>query len=150
MKKTSLIITLTLILTLFITWHSYAESNQNMFGYINVVEVMQLHPLMRYFDSSSRRFQIAVNLKGDEAQKRVEENKIKYRTDLNKLEDRVKELENKRKELEETYLEKVELLIETEKKIKKMTEKEKENFKNLIPYSLSCGVCCYMLNLNLG
>ena len=126
MRRVNLL--LILIMTIFICSQSNAEPNQNMFGYINVTEVMQLHPMMRYFDSSSRRFQLESKLKGDDIKERVEKNKIKHRADLNKLEEKVKELENKRKELEETYLEKVEHMSESEKNYDNMTEKEKEKY----------------------
>ena len=102
-------------------------ADQNIFGYVDVTEVLQLHPMMRYFDSTSRRFQLNATLSGEDIESRIEENKIQYRAELNKLEEKIKELENKRKELEETYLEKVEHLEETEKNPNDMSEAEKES-----------------------
>ena len=124
MKKAKIL----LILLMPMIFCSQIYADQNIFGYVNVTEVLQLHPMMRYFDSTSRRFQLNATMSGEDIESRIEENKIKYRAEVNKLEEKIKELENKRKELEETYLEKVEHLEETEKKFDDMSEEEKDKY----------------------
>lgn len=106
-----------------------AKEGVNQFGYVNIAEVMQLHPTMRYFDPSSKRFELAAFIKSkDDIEERIEENKVKAREEYNKLEKKLEELENKRKEIEEIYLERVEHLG-TAEDIKKMSEKDRKKYE---------------------
>lgn len=88
---------------ILISYCSYAEG-EHQFGYVNVVDCMMLHPTMRYFDISSKRFDLKA-FKGINVEERIEENQVKVRMQINKLKEKLEEYKNKRKELEETYAE---------------------------------------------
>ena len=105
----------------------YAQNSQSQFGYVNVADAMLLHPTMRYFDPTAKRFKLGA-LKGVDPDKRSEDNKVNYKAELNKLEENLKELEAQRVELEEDYIAKLENLGISNEKLKNMSENEKNKY----------------------
>jgi Skp family chaperone for outer membrane proteins len=112
-----------IMLALFMLLYSQLYAEQ--FGYVNVVDCMMLHPTMRYFDISSKRFDLKA-FRGINIEERVEENKVKLRMQINKLKDQLEEFKNKKKELEETFLERSENL---KGKMKKLDYSEPKKIK---------------------
>lgn len=119
------------LLVLFIGCFSISNAQQVQVGYVNVADVMLLHPTMRYFDTTSKRFKLEA-LKGINAQKRVEENKAKYKADLEKLEQDVKEFEAEKIELEEEYYKNLDKIKISNNKLQEMTEREKNKYNEKI------------------
>lgn len=105
----------------------YAQAPQSQFGYVNVADAMLLHPTMRYFDPISKRFKLEA-LKGVNPEKRIEENQINYRIELNKLEDDLKELEAQRTELDQEYSKQIGKILISNEKLKSMSEEEKNKY----------------------
>lgn len=101
----------------------YAQQSQNQFGYVNIANAMLLHPTMQYFDSQSKRFKIEA-LKGIKSEERIEENKLNFRKELNRLEDELRTLEAKRKEISEIHDERSQHLRLSDDALKKMGGKE--------------------------
>ncbi len=100
-----------------------AYAQQNQFGYVNIANAMLLHPTMQYFDSQSKRFRIEA-YKGVIAEERIEENRLNFRKEMNRLEDELKALEAKRIENEEIYAERSEHMVIPDENLKKMGQKE--------------------------
>ncbi len=107
---------------------SFAEQQSSQFGYVNVVDVLLLHPTMKYYDIGSKRFSLKA-FKGINIEERIEENKINIRKEINKLKSNIQELEGKSKELEEIYLERSEHLVESEEELKEMPESERKKYE---------------------
>ena len=105
----------------------YAQAPQSQFGYVNVADAMLLHPTMRYFDPISKRFKLDA-LKGVDPEKRSEENKINFKEELNKLEEKVKELEAERNELSDKYYAEIKKIFISEEKLKKISVQEKNKY----------------------
>ena len=116
------------VLTLFLFCESlYSQTTQSQFGYVNVADAMLLHPTMRYFDPISKRFKLEA-LKGVNPEKRAEENKINFKTELEKLEKNVKELETQRNELNNKYYVEIKKIMVSEEKLKNMSAQEKNKY----------------------
>lgn len=116
----------TISITLFNT-SVFAQSMQQ-FGYVNVVDVMMLHPTMRYFDLSTKRFSLAA-FKEIDIQERIEEDKVKIRIEINKLNEEIKNYDDKLKEMEETYLERSSHLMKSNESLKTMTKKRRKKYE---------------------
>lgn len=121
---------LIILLVLFIGCFSISNAQQVQVGYVNVADVMLLHPTMRYFDPSAKRFKLEA-LKGINTEKRAEENKTKFKADLSKLEQNLKELEAEREELRETYNNKIESIGNSLEKKSKIDEKFRNDSEEL-------------------
>ena len=106
---------------------AFAQPVQH-FGYVNVIDVMMLHPTMRYFDLSTKRFSLSA-FKGINIQERIEEDKVKIRIEINKLNDELKKFDDKLKEMEETYLERSSHLIKSNESLKTMTKKRRQKYE---------------------
>lgn len=119
-----------LIIMFLVSLNLFAQSNQPLFGYVNIAEVMLLHPTMKYFDTKEKKFKLEAIMKDDDdVEKRVEENKIKQRVSLYDLEDEIKKLKNKRIELEESYYSRIESLAIQEKNINQMSESQRKSYE---------------------
>ena len=116
----------TLMFATVVCCQTFAETAQ--FGYVNVATVVLLHPTMKHFDPMSKLFKLDA-LKNIDSEERIEENRLKYRVDLNKLEDELKAIESKRIELEEIYLERSENIIASEEQLNSMSNKEKKAYE---------------------
>lgn len=103
------------------------QPQASQFGYVNVADAMLLHPTMRYFDSKAKRFKLEA-LKGIDKEKRAEENKAKFKADLEKLEQNINELVAERTELEEEYDKELKKISVSDEKFQEMTEKEKAKY----------------------
>ena len=105
MKNRCLILFGVLLLSLvFVSSLVNAQTKQqSQFGFVNISDVMLLHPIMVDFNPVSKRFKLEA-LKGIDKDKKIEENKLKFRVELNKLEDQIKEYNSKKVEIEEIYL----------------------------------------------
>ena len=124
MNAKKLLLVILMLLTI-LCYQSYAETSQ--FGYVNIANVMLLHPTMKHFDPISKRFKIEA-LKDVDKNQRLEENKLNYQKNLNKLEDELKALEAKRVEIEEVYLERSEHMISNALQ-GNMSEKDRKDYE---------------------
>lgn len=115
------------ILFLMIHISSFSQPMQH-FGYVNVIDAMMLHPTMRYFDTSTKRFSLAA-FKGINIEERIEEDKVKIRIEINRLNDELKKYDDKLKEMEETYLERSEHLIKSNESLNSMTKKRRKKYE---------------------
>ncbi len=112
---------LVLMLLTMTCYQSFAETNQ--FGYVNVATVVLLHPTMKHFDPMTKLFKFEA-LKNIDSEERIEANLLKYRVELNKLEDELKAIEAKRIELEEIFLERSQHLESIQNQIKSDAERK--------------------------
>lgn len=115
-----------LIFVILINNESFAETSQ--FGYVNVVDVMMLHPTMKYYDISTKRFDLKA-FKGINIEERIEENKVKVRLEISKLKEELKSLDDKKKELEEIYLERSEHLIKADETLNSMSQERRDKYE---------------------
>ena len=107
---------------------SFADSQTSYFGYVNVVDVVMLHPTMKYFDISSKRFDLKA-FKGIDIEERIEENKVKVRMEINKLKEELKQLDDKKKELEEIFLERSEHLLKPNETLNTLSPERREKYE---------------------
>jgi len=75
--------------------------DQVQFGYVNLAEAVLLHPFMKDFDATSRRFKITA-IKGDHEKARAK-NMAKVKEDLSKAQKDLKKLEEDRRKEESAY-----------------------------------------------
>ncbi len=73
------------------------------FGYVNVADVVMLHPLMKEFDASARRFKLSA-LKGDQEGK-GRERRQKAESEVKTIQAEIEKLGEEKKKIENTYLE---------------------------------------------
>ncbi len=128
MKNRCLILFGVLLLSLvFVSSLVNAQTKQqSQFGFVNISDVMLLHPIMVDFNPVSKRFKLEA-LKGIDKDKKIEENKLKFRVELNKLEDQIKEYNSKKVEIEEIYLEQSQNLL-SDDKLAKMSKKDRDSY----------------------
>lgn len=73
------------------------------FGYVNVADAVMLHPLMKEFDASARRFKLSA-LKGDQEGK-SQERRQKAESEVKTIQAEMDKLSEEKKKIENTYLE---------------------------------------------
>ncbi|HMM61547.1 MAG TPA: hypothetical protein PKC25_15620, partial [Candidatus Rifleibacterium sp.] len=73
------------------------------FGYVNVADAVMLHPLMKEFDASARRFKLSA-LKGDQEGK-GRERRQKAESEVKTIQAEIEKLGEEKKKIENTYLE---------------------------------------------
>jgi hypothetical protein len=82
---------------------------------------------MRHFDPITKRFKLEA-LKGVNPEKRMEENKISFKEELEKLENNVKDLETQRTELNKKYYAEIGKMRISDEKLKRMSVQDKNKY----------------------
>ncbi len=73
------------------------------FGYVNVADAVMLHPLMKEFDASARRFKLSA-LKGDQENKSIERRQ-QAESEVKTIQAEMEKLSEEKKKIENTYIE---------------------------------------------
>ncbi|KAF1079324.1 MAG: hypothetical protein GQF41_4328 [Candidatus Rifleibacterium amylolyticum] len=100
--------------------------DQVQFGYVNLAEAVLLHPFMKEFDATPRRFRITA-LKGDADKARLE-NTAKIKAEMEKAQAELKKLEEERVKEENEYTKQLQKLINQKKTSPKAGEISMEKY----------------------
>lgn len=117
-----------LISILFIAFSSITLLADNQqFGYVNVADALLLHPTMRHFDPANKLFKIDV-LKLTSPEKRIEENQVKFKEKLSKLNKELEELEKEKLESSDKHQKDLQALTTSTGDINSLSESQKKKF----------------------
>lgn len=98
------------------------------FGYVNVADAVMLHPLMKDFDSTPKRFKLSA-IKDSPADK-AQANKIKIDAELKTVEEEIARINSDKTKLENTYLEDLKKLSAAKNQGGTTSEKSQDQYNS--------------------
>ena len=101
-------------------------SQKPHFGYVNVVETVMLHPMIKDFNASSRRFNLSAVEKNQQQARRDNIKRIK--NEIKKINQEIKMLEDERRTHEAEYVKKLQQLVRNRKVAQETSDFSQEEY----------------------
>lgn len=121
-----IVIAMAFISMFFVQPVSAQETAQ--FGYVNVAEAVMLHPLMKDFDATPKRFKLTA-IKGTPADKATQ-NQQRTEAGIKETQEKIKKLTDEKIKVENAYMENLKKLLQSKNSEGKTSEKSQEQYNS--------------------